>query len=296
MNNKIGEEGYTYVRQFWEKNDNIRIIYNLKADNNICMIYASSNGIWNPNNKQGFITKIEENDKYEWMRWGGINRFKKTIFIRDVFKEWYVNGVNGRINSIDALIKYLEKETKGYKLVTAGNSAGGYIATIIGVKLCASHIYNFSGQISIEDKACMKEEFPELSRWRNNVNRHKYYNISGIVSESDIPIFYFYAARCNEDIGQFSYISKYKSVRPFAFYTREHGQNMFPFCFASVLSLDKKEMVELWDRHRTKIIRPFRFMFDTADIVTILHYYIPYMIYRFKHKAQRRLKKIMKKK
>jgi hypothetical protein len=73
----------------------------------------------------------------------------KLIFVRDIFKSWYVCGISDRYSSIDDMIDFLKEETKGYKVITVGNSAGGYMAVLAGVLLGAERVFNFSGQYSL---------------------------------------------------------------------------------------------------------------------------------------------------
>lgn len=287
MHANIGRDGYAYVKRFWQKNENMKVLQN-EANNNLCALFASSNGVWNPNNIDGFMDKIERKDKYEWIQWGVICHFRKIILLRDVFKEWYVNGINGKIDSIEKLIEFLKSETEGYELVTIGNSAGGYLATIIGIKLHATHIINFSGQNTIVRQSNLLDEFPELFKGKADFARKKFYDITELIANSKTVIFYFYAADCKEDVEQFQLISQCSNVKPFAFRTREHGVNMYPFNLPKIVTMDRKELLKLHSIYLKKI-DPFVFMIQTLDIKTIIRGFFPYMIYKYKHKIKRRL-------
>ena len=44
-----------------------------------------------------------------------IKRASKHIFVRDVFKTWYITGINSKINNVPLLAELLRKETEGYE-------------------------------------------------------------------------------------------------------------------------------------------------------------------------------------
>ena len=74
-----------------------------------------------------------------------INIQHKTIddkwrFVRDVYKQWYLKGVNAEIDSIEKLYEFLKAETEGYQIVTVGSSAGGYAAVLFGYLLNATKV------------------------------------------------------------------------------------------------------------------------------------------------------------
>lgn len=77
------------------------------------------------------------------------NHFGMMIFVRDIYKTFYVKGINHDVSSIDALLELLEEKTAGYQIVTCGNSAGGYMAVIAGKHLSADRIFSFGGQWEI---------------------------------------------------------------------------------------------------------------------------------------------------
>lgn len=113
--------------------DNYKIEYNNAVINNECVIYFFSNNIWYPNTEEAFRKSIVENNRYEWNR-NSYRIGKKNIYLRDIYKSWYVQGINDKINSVDAIVDWLRKETSGYEVVCIGSSAGGYMAALVGIK------------------------------------------------------------------------------------------------------------------------------------------------------------------
>lgn len=108
------------------KGNNVRIIDGI-ADNNKCIIFCSSHGIYFPNTYGEFRKKIICNDYYEWSRLASllIEYVERIILIRDVRKSFYVTGISEKYNSIDSVLDMLRKYTDGYEIITAGSSGGG---------------------------------------------------------------------------------------------------------------------------------------------------------------------------
>lgn len=115
--------------------DNFRVL-DLDAKKKTCFIFFSSNGLYFPNDVETFQQTVVEKDRYEWENIAQsslIRRFAgRLIFVRDLFKAWYVTGINARVNSIDKLIAMLKDLTEGYEVITCGGSAGGYMSTLGG--------------------------------------------------------------------------------------------------------------------------------------------------------------------
>ena len=81
------------------KMDNFQIEYDdSKKEQNICAVYCSSSGLYFPNTEEEFCKAfIDRDDKFEWKR-QRVERAYKHIWIRDITKEFYVRGINSKIN------------------------------------------------------------------------------------------------------------------------------------------------------------------------------------------------------
>ena len=55
---------------------------------------------------------IVEKNFFEWYNLR-IEKAYKHIFVRDVFKQWYLSGINQSIDSPERLIEFLKNETDG---------------------------------------------------------------------------------------------------------------------------------------------------------------------------------------
>lgn len=149
------------------RNGNI-LIRNNNSANNLCYIYFSSNDLYIKDNKEDFLDKIVQDNRFEWTNRSAVVKPKKEIFLRDIWLSWYTLGVNSEINSVDKMIEYLKQETNGFEIVTVGVSSGGYIAAIIAVTLNATMCFDFSGQFSLANHFDHIEKNPFLHEYVKN--------------------------------------------------------------------------------------------------------------------------------
>ena len=220
-NNSIVEGKY--------KENNYKVVLtgsNLKK----VIIFFSSNGIYYPNTEQNFIQKMIKEDYYEWNNLAKHelinNYFAKIIFVKDIYKQWYVTGINEKINSIDRLKDFLAKETRGYEITTCGSSAGGYMALLIGALLNAERIVDSSGQ---HDLFLLKGN-PLIDKYSNDYARSKYYKVKSFLQGREGNIYYFYPSECEYDIAQSNAVGNAITKR-FAMAGSKHGETVKTICF-----------------------------------------------------------------
>lgn len=103
------------VRSVYATEPNYIIYYDESSEENVCAIYFSSNDIYFPNTEEIFRKRIVEKNFFEWYH----TRVKarKHIFVRDVFKQWYIEGINTIINSPEKMEEWLKTETLGYQVI-----------------------------------------------------------------------------------------------------------------------------------------------------------------------------------
>lgn len=103
------------VRSVYATEPNYIIYYGESSEENVCAIYFSSNDIYFPNTEEIFRKRIVEKNFFEWYH----TRVKarKHIFVRDVFKQWYIEGINTIINSPEKMEEWLKTETLGYQVI-----------------------------------------------------------------------------------------------------------------------------------------------------------------------------------
>lgn len=153
------------VKQAWEDEPNMLIqdFASPKPQQSYCAIYFSSNDIYFPNTEDVFRKRIVEKNTFEWYG-TRIAKATKHIFVRDVFKQWYIRGINAQCNNIEALAALLKEEAKGMKVVTVGSSAGGYAAIVLGSLLQAEYVLAFNAQLDIN---LIAPRNPFVARYQN---------------------------------------------------------------------------------------------------------------------------------
>jgi len=210
------------VKNIYNQSPNYLIEYDEKGDKNICAIYFSSNNIYFPNTEDIFKKRIIERNFFEWYKCR-INKASKHIFIRDLFKQWYLQGINKNINSPTRLREFLEKETYGYQTIMIGSSAGGYAAVLYGSILKAKKIITFNPQFEIKSLLQKSNETvnPLIFRLRNT-DKKEYYDISKWINSS-IPIFYFYSEKSIWDQEQNVFIGNHNGIHKIIFNSSHHG-------------------------------------------------------------------------
>jgi hypothetical protein len=138
------------MSMYEQQSSNFKII-TTKCANKKAYIYFSSNGLYFPNTKDAFTKTIIEHDRYEWEK-NLVPNVEKHILVRDLFKGWYLKGINQKIGSLEALTSFLSEETEGYEVSMIGSSAGGFAAVFAGIHLQAARIFNFNGQFNLENQ------------------------------------------------------------------------------------------------------------------------------------------------
>lgn len=210
--------------------DNYCIEYtgNADAKTNICAIYFSSNEIYYPNTLKSFEYSILERDKYEWKR-NKHPRAAKHIFIRDIRKQWYIGGINTKLDTPAQLTNFLKKETAGYTVYTIGSSAGGYAAVLFGSLLAVERVYAFNAQLNL--KQTMKDSTPIVDPILfdkvNDVLYEPYFDLSNFIANG-LDYYYFQSCYSKIDVDQYQSISPLaqKQLKIIRFKTANHG---FPF-------------------------------------------------------------------
>lgn len=259
---KIWEEG-TIIDEYY-RNDNYYCI-SQKSKTKKYLICFSGNGIYFPNTVEVFHEIIDRKDRYEWQNIvkgsSKFREFEKIIFVRDIYKTWYVKGINEKVNTIDKLVDMLRNICCDAKeIYTLGNSAGGYIATLVGSMLKADAVYNFSGQYDITYNI----ERNPFWRAYKEICGDKYQNICSLIVNSGVPIFYFYPGKCENDIIQYNKVKNISNVYSFAFDEVNHGATMLPLNYQYIITMDRERLKKECYRYQNKMINSKWFMIETA--------------------------------
>lgn len=255
------------VKQIYAQRENYLIEYDETATSkDTCAIYFSSNNIYFPNEENVFRKRIVERNAFEWygMR---IKRAYKHIFIRDVFKQWYLLGINDRINTPEALLAFLKQETIGMKIITLGSSAGGYAAILYGTQLKAEQVLAFNPQFEIGSLLPKTDaaKNPVLFRLQDT-EWIKFFDLKAICDFSDTNIYYFHSAKSPWDNEQWEHVKGCQDIHHLAFWTAHHGIPFLKVALPEVLNLDWSQLSSL----EKKTHHPLLFAIRQAGLIQVI--------------------------
>lgn len=266
------------LKCYYETEKNYRVIDSLDACGNLCYIFFSGNGLYYPNEYEVFEQVVEVQDRYEWENIAKSEEIttcaSRIIFVRDIYKTWYVNGINEKIDSIDKLLVLLRELVRGMPVITVGNSAGGYMAVIAGMELNAKRIYSFGGQF------CIKDSSYWLDRYKDNPDRNKYYNIANLVAKSNVPLYYFYSVGCEQDIVQYQYLKEKEAQGrgySFSMKSKIHGVLLVGECYRKILSLNDEAIEKLYLKYKGKKVSLVGILFDLFKVSELFYVVNIYM-------------------
>lgn len=242
------------VRNHYDSHSNYLIEYSKNVSKEYCIVYFSSNDIYYPNNEISFNENIVQKNRYEWYK-TRINIGYKHIFIRDIHKQWLLSGINSTINTPQKLLNFLIEETKDYKLITLGSSAGGFAAVIFGQLLNAEKILTFNGNFEIRSKLKTSSESicPLLFRLKDNEELNDWYDSRKFITKAE-SIYYFQSTRSKQDILQYRHVEDLR-IKRIKFNNSHHGIPFFKTNLPFVLNLTSQEL----DNLTFKNIHPLMF-------------------------------------
>ena len=235
------------VNNVYSQNDN----YLIKKSNSVgkcCAIYFSSNGIYYPDTEESFEKTIIKNNRYEWFG-TTVKRASKHIFLRDVHKEWYLKGINSRINTQKKLLDFLESEIIGYEeVITVGSSAGAYAAILFGCLLNAKTVIAFSPQYNLK-LLLEQKRYPYIHEFIAR-GEEEWLDLDNIVKKSKSDIFYFYPERALVDIPHYNSIIYKEKIKFIYISSCLHGaMSLLKPSIIKVLNSDNIILSRYADKH-----------------------------------------------
>ena len=119
-----------------------------------------------------------------------------VIYLRDLNHNWYLNGLPGVGNSVNAMVALFQEKIKEYepsRVVTLGVSAGGFGAILFGCLLKADSVIAFSPQTFMDKRNCIIH-FDH--RWLDRVIQlhngdksiRSFLDLKKMVSRSNVPV------------------------------------------------------------------------------------------------------------
>ncbi|MCK4524341.1 hypothetical protein KAU15_05390, partial [candidate division WOR-3 bacterium] len=137
------------------------------------------------------------------------------------------------------------------QIITIGSSAGGYAAILFGDLLNAEHIIAFAPQISISlflentQQDCNPIYFEHI----NNKTINKYFNISNIISDSEIPTVVFYPKYSQLDVLQIELIKKDKNIIIIPLNDNSHGVGIYSFVIKGIINKELEFFREISNKY-----------------------------------------------
>jgi len=259
--------------QAQRKKENILVEYDESfPDKSTCVVYFSSNGIYYPNDEDTFHREIVEKDRYDWYKTR--KAAYKHIFVRDVYKQWYLGGVNEDVNSIEKLVSRLIELTSGMQHVTTiGSSAGGYASILFGHYLNAEFIFAFSPQVDLN------REFSRglLPLWERYTGNYLHYiNIAWALS-SRVCFFYPVDSECDQY--QFSKVKDWNGTHLFKINTDQHGALFTGMGLINLFKLSWNQIIDIpshWyycPRELSWLFRQHRLLLKIAKVIPYFKFY-----------------------
>ena len=247
------------VKQAWENEPNFLIQDFASPDpqQSYCAIYFSSNDIYFPNTEDVFRKRIVEKNYFEWYG-TRISRATKHIFVRDVFKQWYIRGINAQCNNIEALADLLKEEARGMKVVTVGSSAGGYAAIVLGSLLQAECVLAFNAQLDL-NLLTSRNPFVALyqdTKWGGYFSTQLHIN-------PNTQYFYFYSHLSPQDMQQCHAMPELPNFHRVAFRTSHHGIPFLKVALPRVLNMPIEQLLSL----SGKSMHPLTFSIRQAGLL-----------------------------
>jgi len=223
----------------------------------ICAIYFSSNNLYFPNSEEVFCEEIVRKNKFEWYKCR-YESASKHIFIRDVKKQWYLEGINSKINNYEMLLEFLTQETNGYRIVMIGSSAGGFASVLLGQLLKAEKILSFNGQFLVSDLLDTSNEItnPIVFRNRNNKSISKYFSVIDYIN-NPLSIFYFYSKNSPWDKFNREHVEEL-DINVVAFFTSHHGIPFVKSCLPRVINMPNEGLLLLSKKLHNPLIFSYR--------------------------------------
>lgn len=248
-------------------------IETVNSTNSFCWIFFTSHGLYFPTTLQNFKKEVLDNDKYEWK---GISKDEKIrkkaskfIYVRDIYKNWCLHGINNKIDSIEKLAEFLKELADGKEIITVGSSAGGYMAIALGSLLKAKYIYAFSPQISLLEYDNF-HSVKYLQDYNNNEKFKNWLSLKDIIYNYTYgKLFYIYPTRCAEDASQFEQIKEAKNDNLFIFSVKfyKHGTPIYGESVKETLAMHPDKLVKLCNKYIGNEISRNRYLIDTSGLI-----------------------------
>lgn len=239
-----------------------------KTTVNQCVIYFTGNSLYFPNDEKAFRYSVLEHDYYEWKNLKFPN-VKKHIFVRDIFKQWYLGGINSQLNSAEKVAEFLRKETEGMEVITVGSSAGGYAAILFGDMLGAKRVYAFSPRIEMMSLFDTPPTRTPLVHRLKDTDRRKYMDLGTLLNFKDTDVYCFCPTDSSMDIIQYARMNETGLINNPKFHllrfnTSKHGVPFPKVALPYIFRLPESKLEALFSTG--KVVNPLMFSVKMAGV------------------------------
>ena len=258
-----------YAEEFYNHHKNYKIIDNPQAtEPDLCVIFFSSGGLYSEKNCAARL----DGDYYEFHR-NPVRRAGRNIYVRDVLLSFYLDGINAEINSTDKLLALLKELTRGYRIITVGISAGGYMAMLAGSILGAEYAVSESGTVDLDFMKDHFAKFPWSRKWLEKTDNH-YWKIVPCLQQNPVPIYEFEAYHNLCDRENAKLLGAVSSVRFFNIACDSHGTVLDSPAIGAFINLPRPRIEELYQFCEGKVISRAAFNFRVLSWGQLLGLYI----------------------
>jgi hypothetical protein len=225
------------------KRKNYKII-NSSVKNKKCIVFFSGNGLYFPNTNVE-LDEVIDKERYEWESICP-NNYEKIIFVRDIYKQWYVEGISDEIDNIDKLKEFLSNEIVGLETTFVGSSAGGYAAVLFGNLCSANLIISLSGQFDLTNEVkCI-----DRNKLLHYAKDQRYVKIDNLDNRN---VIYFNPMYSEIDAHHNSIAIKNINITLIQIKSSIHGVPLYPFSLKKILCLKHLEYKKL-SRHKHNML------------------------------------------
>lgn len=239
-----------------------------KNGSNITAVYFSSHGWHNGNNLDRQIQK-----NYFELKKNILKKASRHIFVRDVFQTFYINGINSQLCTVEKLLIFLQEECKNSKVVTIGNSGGGYMAILAGAFLHAEYVISLSGYLDIKPEFSKYDLKPLVDM--NKEYKSKYYDLREFLYKNPVPVYQFEAGNCESDLYNIQLTKSVSCIRLFETTSFQHGFPIDKEFIGYLINLPAKKLEKIYPQIKNKKCSKFSLYVKLFSPVSIIKaYYI----------------------
>lgn len=231
--------------------------YPVSNDNNpeklpTCAVYFTSAGWYQREDMESLKEMVWVKNRFEWKK-NLIKTAQKHIFLRDVYMTWYVRGINSKLNSHEKVLEFIKEQTKGYRVILIGASAGGYMAAYVGLNIDAYKVFLFCAQFDLRyDKV-------DIKSFEGNLEPK-------LMDYKGDNMYFFTSRDFVNDVIEYKFSLSCPGIKTFLFKTDVHGVPFPVSALTDVLNMPKKNLNKLYEHYKNKEINILDFAYKAAGI------------------------------